>query len=496
MLDIKVNNIDISDRITSIESYYELPSDKLIGTISSLQIKLTVKNEDNLLNDLMDYPFIIDGNTYYIYERPEKWTKTVSLTLYDGVFKSNVKYISNLENPTVSMQLDEIEQIIGLKIDKSSISDHILERHVSWYDSNETIRTYLGWICECDGKNGFVINDMLTFKKLGENVHETDFCSNYDINELVQISKILFDDGIRNLSNGTDVGKTIVLDSLNPYITDYDVEYIYHSYNGLTFYSFKQLSTFDIEGLLPADLVLYDGLMFLPLSIKIKYLGGEAQNSLELSGDLSLKANDGIITKIDTDEKIKRIKTVVDQNTGKIETVVEENKNIAKTSVTKDSFNVTVKELEDRIAGLTVDLGSILAEVKELNFKTTIAKGEDINTYEVDDVPTLSNYPVITDFYIWSKCSNNLYCSDTLICGVNDFKSHVGEVALNTKDNTYYIFDNDNGYHWSKLSDEEYAKLSNFYSSLKVEKDMITMECTRNNKTGQFILTENGFCCC
>ena len=496
MMNIKVNNIDISDRITSIESYYELPSDKLIGTIASLQIKLTVKNEDDLLNELMDYPFIIDGNTYYVYERPEKWTKTISLTLYDGVFKSNVKYASNLENPTVSMQLDEIEQITGLKIDKSTISNHVLERVVSWYDSSETIRTYLGWICECDGKNGFIVNDVLTFRKLAKEVYETDFCSDYDINELVSISRVLFDDGIKNISNGNESGKTIVLDSLNPYITDYDVEYIYNLYNGLTFYSFKQFATFEIDGILPTELISYDNKLFLPLSIKISYAGGEAKNLIEVSGDLSLKENDGIITEKDTDVKIKRIKTIVDQNTGKIETVVEENKNIAKTSVTKDSFNVTVKELEDRIAGLTVELGSILAEVKELNFKTTIAKGEDINTYEVDDVPTLSNYPVITDFYIWSKCSNNLYCSDTLICGVNDFKSHIGEVALNTKDNTYYIFDNDNGYHWTRLSDEEYAKLSNFYSSLKVEKDMITMECTRNNKTGRFILTENGFCCC
>ena len=498
-----VNNIDISKYVLGCKICGEMNNDSLLlGNTICHQLNLKLDNSSGNITPLLFFPFEIylddakKKGIYYVNEIPEKYTGELNLKLYDNMYKFNSRYDTKLSYPcTILDQINEMSFMSGVVIDVSNLSQEVLLKEVNWYDNTLTMRTLLGWIAELNGSNAMCETDgTVIFRDLAVDTYSTIDVESYYKGEAVDITGVCFDNGLIKLESGDDSGNTLFVSSNNGYIDSYfNLDDIKSKYEGLSFYSVKDVRMISQNNKI-TDLINYnDEFVFMVMSSEEEYKGGR-YSIATVSGEVIMKNNKSIVETVSPETKIKRIQTIVDQNSGKIETVVEENKNIAKTTVTKDSFNVTVKELEDKIAGLTVEVGSILAEVKELNFKTTIAKGEDINTYEVDGVPTLSNYPVITDFYIWSNCSNTLYCSDTFICGINDFKSHAGEVALNIKDNTYYIFDIDKG--WLKLSDEEYAKLSNFYSSLKVEKDSITMECTKNNKTGRFILTENGFCCC
>ena len=59
MENVIVNGIDITDLVISFESYDEMNENMIIGSAVSRQIKLKIKNKDNQLEGMLDYPFII-----------------------------------------------------------------------------------------------------------------------------------------------------------------------------------------------------------------------------------------------------------------------------------------------------------------------------------------------------------------------------------------------------------------------------------------------------
>lgn len=350
MKNVVVNNIDITNFVTSFEEYNEMDNGMIIGSAVSTQIKIKLKNKDDQLKELLDYPFIIGDKTYIIYERPEKWTKSISLTLYDQMILSNISYDTKLVYPvTVDEQLDEMSSLIGIPIDKSTLSDNLLNKEVGWYDNTIIIRQYIGFIAQCDGKNAFIENDMIVFKPLAEVKHETSFCGDYELNELITFTRVCYDNGVTApLYKGNNSGKTLYVNSNNSYIAQEDIDRIYNMYNGLSFYSFRKFKCKDISGIKLTDLVRYHDILILPLSIKKIIYGGEAKNSLEMSADITIKNVDSVIVNDSPLLKIHRIQTIIDQTTASLE--------------------ITAKQVEDNkedISNLEISLEGIKTEVSK-----------------------------------------------------------------------------------------------------------------------------------
>ena len=356
MENVIVNGIDITDLVISFESYDEMNENMIIGSAVSRQIKLKIKNKDNQLEGMLDYPFI--NKTYIVYEKPEKWTKNISVTLYDYMILSNIVYDTKIEYPTtVSTQLDEMSKLMNISIDKTSLSEELLNKTVDWYDNTMIIRNYIGFIAECDGKNAFVEDDRIVFKSLATSTHITDFCSDYELNELLTFTRVCYDDGlIIPLSAGDETGKTLYISFNNSYIEQSDVERIYKMYHGLSFYSFKKFKC-KIDRLELTDLVSYDDIVIMPLSIKRTVYGGEARDSLELAGDITIKNADSVIVKEDPLKRIKRIQTTVDQSNAKIEIIAKEQEGISgrqsELEVSLDNVFASVESVESRIENLS-----------------------------------------------------------------------------------------------------------------------------------------------
>lgn len=358
MENVFVNENDITDYITSFEIYDEMEEDKIIGNAVSTQIKLKLINRDSQLNNLIDYPFSIGNKMYFVFEKPEKWTSTISVTLYDKMILTNIAFKTELTYPvTLSEQLDEMESICGVKIDKTTLSDEILSKEVNWYDSTMIIRNYLGFIAECDGKNAMIENDQIVFRPLAEVAHETNFCSNYELNELITFSRVCFEDGVTTpLECGDDTGKTLYLSSNNLYAEQSDIERIYSLYNGLSFYSFKKFNCKDIEGIRLTHLVNYHEITILPLSIKRKVYGGEAKDSLEMGGDITLKSTDSIIIKDDPMIRIKRVQATIDKINQKVNIIAEH----------QEGTDKKLSEFELSLDGIKSSVESTTTEVKTI----------------------------------------------------------------------------------------------------------------------------------
>lgn len=350
MENIYVNGIDITSLVSSLEFFDEMEQDKVIGCALSTQVKLKLKNKDNLLDQLMDYPFVIGNKSYYVYDKPEKWTKNISVTLYDKMIFTNIAYKTKLLYPTtVSNQLDEMSNLAGIAIDKNTLSENILLKPVNWYDNTIIIRNYIGFIAECDGKNAFIENDKIVFKPIAVQSLNTNFCSDFEINESITFTRVCFDNGlIIPLEKGDETGKTLYVSNNNPYIEQTDIDRIYDMYNGLSFTSCKKLKCRNVDDIKITDILNYHNVSTIVLSLKRKVYGGSAKDSLDISSNLTLKNVDTVIVKDNQDLRIKKIQTNIDQNNAKLEIIAEE-----------------VNENTQKVAELEISTEGIVSEIKE-----------------------------------------------------------------------------------------------------------------------------------
>ncbi len=188
---IKYGNIDVTARLLDYKSSVSFAEGYLIGNAPVIQIDLKFDNYDGILDnlDINEYWEVQETNTsakryfkvydqperytktlslklyddnhlldisakryFKVYDQPERYTKTLSLKLYDDNHLLDIPYDTKLEYPvTIKDQLDEIESLTGLIISRSNIPSNILSKDVAWYDNTIVIRNYLGWIAELFG---------------------------------------------------------------------------------------------------------------------------------------------------------------------------------------------------------------------------------------------------------------------------------------------------------------------------------------------------------
>jgi type III secretory pathway component EscR len=129
--------------------------------------------------------------------------------------------------------------------------------------------------------------------------------------------------------------------------------------------------------------------------------------------------------------------------------------------------------------------------------------GESIEEYSVTSAPNLKAYPT-TLFYTYDVCSTALKCSDKLICGYNDFKRHEGELAKDTVNNLFYVFEKNTDtdeYEWREIDSNEYLELLPAYSMIRITKDFVEIYAMLNNKLGCINISPDGvkasklYCC-
>lgn len=170
-----------------------------------------------------------------------------------------------------------------------------------------------------------------------------------------------------------------------------------------------------------------------------------------------------------------------------------------------DSNKKQTDDLVSRLADIERTLDAITLRVATIANSKAFRAGADVSSYVTEAVPTLMNYPTFTDFFIWKACATNIYCSDALICGTNNYAAHENAVAHCTADDTYYIFEKDNAgeYGWRAMTHDEYMEKSNKYSLINIEDDQIIISSALNNALTNLLINSTGvsvtagklFCC-
>lgn len=159
-------------------------------------------------------------------------------------------------------------------------------------------------------------------------------------------SRIYFEDGIRQFKKGDTTNKTIYINSNNPYIQNQSqIDNIYNLLNGLEIYGFEGSSiidcAIDIGDIVYADdkPILYQG--------SFKYVG---RNKAEISSNIKANEENEVVKKINTDTKIKRIQSIVNEAEGRIDviakTVNDESKKVSDLQVSVEGIKAEVSNIE------------------------------------------------------------------------------------------------------------------------------------------------------
>lgn len=330
--------VEITDLVVSFSSSNSMQEDRLLGNTPSVMLDLDLNNTDGVLSDCAGNTFLIDlkeadsagipTQEFIVQEAPEKYTKKLSLNLYDVMIKFNKPYKSELtyekdKYPTISQQLDEMANLAGVGIDKTGLSNTVLNKKAQWIDTTIIIRDYIGWIAELSGTNALINeSNTLIFRNLFTTNHDIEFTSDFEKTDLITISRVAYDDGVNLIASGNDTGKTIYIDANNSYCDSQTyTDAILAKYNGQSFYGMSGLKTFGKDTIKLGDTVTYDGNKCIVLSIKRKYVG--TQSVVELDGEVALKNVDSVVTKVSDKVRIKRLQVKVDQDANKLEIVAK-----------------------------------------------------------------------------------------------------------------------------------------------------------------------------
>lgn len=369
---IKYGDLDVTHRLTEYKSSISFANGYIIGNVPTMQLNLKFDNYDGILDDLdiTQYWTVQENENcevkyFKVYDQPEKYTKSLSLKLYDDNYELDVPYTTQLSYPvTIKDQLDEIEMLTGFSIVRTNIPAYILEKEVSWYDNTIIIRNYLGWIAELFGANVFASGKgSLEFVQVTKDAFaKTDTLTNYEKNELYCVSRIYYENGLNPLEKGDTAGNTIFLDSNNLYLTDEQnlIDKLYDQLNGLTFYSTKNISMISIDNLLPGCLVNYnDEFNFMVTDLSITYKGGEFSIS-EVDGNTPTKNEERVIKKITNSTRIRKLQITQDQEKLKLDIVAKEqedlNTKMGELSLSNEEIKTKINEIESKIDDLDVSL--------------------------------------------------------------------------------------------------------------------------------------------
>lgn len=330
--------VEITDLVVSFSSSNSMQEDRLLGNTPSVMLDLDLNNIDGVLSDCAGNTFLIDlkeadstgipTQEFIVQEAPEKYTKKLSLTLYDVMIKFNKPYKSELtyekdKYPTISQQLDEMSRLAGVSIDKTGLSNTVLNKKAQWIDTTIIMRDYIGWIAELSGTNALINeSNTLIFRNLFATNHDIEFTSDFEKKDLINVSRVAYDDGVNLITSGNDTGKTIYIDANNSYCDSQTyTDAILAKYNGQSFYGMSSLKTFGKDTIKLGDTATYDGNKCIVLSIKRKYVG--TQSVVELDGEVALKNVDSVVTKVSDKVRIKRLQVKVDQDANKLEIVAK-----------------------------------------------------------------------------------------------------------------------------------------------------------------------------
>lgn len=246
-------------------------------------------------------------------------------TLVDSMIKFNFNYdgsdFINAETRTLLDVLLNICEVAGVSTDITGFNGS--DKIITWYDNTISAREYIGYIAELAGGYAYInASDKLVFGDFVNSDISTTVAleetSGYKIGEYHVLTRVLFDNSDVVYEAGTDTGNTVYLNPGNVYITSQaDVDAIYNAVKNFNFYSVKidqcpipKVPTIGWKVNLTLNgSITYTFIAQIQFTYMLGWQGGY---------DCMLANQEQEETQVvDTNTKIRTIKTIMDRENGK-----------------------------------------------------------------------------------------------------------------------------------------------------------------------------------
>jgi len=481
-MQIMCGSTDLTNRLLSYKRKVYFPEHKLIGNAPTAKVDIELVNDDNAITEtLLQNTFTItEGSVitgvFSVLEKPQKYTKKLSLELYDNMCKTDIPYKSQLvydeeHNITILQQLTEMSTLAGVVINTADLPTSVLTKVIGWIDTTYSIRTYIAWIAELAGMNAMCDSTgAIRFYDLSTTVdYTTTDLSDYQTEEIWTLGRVRFDDGINVYEYPEDYNNnTLFISNKNLYFdsTDY-AEAIYTKYNGLSVMIADSIRMPGIDSLRLGQIINYNSqFSFFVLDLSSTFTGG-SYCDYDISGSLETKETEGTVVKYDDSVRIRKIQTIVDQLNGELSIIAQNvegnNSFISQFTVSPEQITSTVenavvqedlsiyttktelKQESDKISGeLTQTIQGVDGKVE------TIKGGVDVTMSGDQTIVTIGNSAsdvrgqfTNTGVNFIDKTDQKLAWLDTE--GLGSKELSVGDAT--TKTNRWRIFTRENGSH-------------------------------------------------
>lgn len=241
-----------------------------------------------------------------------------------------------------------------------------MNKNIAVYDNTVGARTYISYIAEqaggfaCIGRDG-----KLYIKTIGEDTVQLDIERFQDFvwGEKFKVSRVAYEDGIRDFKFGNTTNNTIWINQENMYIVDSEqVENIYNELEDFECYSFEGNSIID-PAIDTGDIVVIDGKRVI-FQGDMEYLG---KFKTSISSKIQSKSKEDAMTRIPSQKVInRRVESRIDQQDGIIEQTIsevsEQNNKISRVQQTVDELNSKISDIADITISQESNTGSLTFE--------------------------------------------------------------------------------------------------------------------------------------
>lgn len=361
---IRYGETNVTDRLLDYKMSVSFADCRMIGNVPSIELTMKFDNYDGILDniDISKYWEVKENDAsdtryFKVYDQPEKYTKELTLKMYDNNYSLDKAYDTKLSYPvTIKDQLGEIESLTGLSIIREGIPQYVLDKSVSWYDNTIVIRDYLGWIAELFGANVYAEGiDSIRFVPIEKSAFAaTQDLTDYEKNEVYTLTRVYAENGLNPLSKGDETGNTLFIDSANLYADEQSIiDSIYDRLKGLTFNQVKNVTMISIDNLLPGALVNYNSneFTFFVSDLTVNYKGGEFSMST-VDGSVTTKNEEKTVNRVSNTTRIRKLQVQQDQESLKLDIIAKEqegiNDKVAQLSLSNEKISLRVSEVEEK----------------------------------------------------------------------------------------------------------------------------------------------------
>lgn len=360
-----VKAIKYDDKIFEVESIS-------IGNAVAREIQLELSNqfteeftEVSLSSTLhIETPETLALGTYMVAEKDNSNDYYTKYILHDYMDKFHKKYDASSMVPCTRFALlQSICNYCGVELENSSIING--DVIVNTYDNTIEALEYVRCIAERAAGNAKITRyNKLKIKELNTNeniILPNEMVGDYSYDDQKTITKVIFENATQKFEKGNNTGECICLSQYSPFsCTQEEVNNIFQSLNGLTYQSLKARIWGD-PSVDAGDRLTYGNIK------SFAQMSWQWGNGFYGEYDCSLKTNQqtSLVERLSNSQKIRRIKSILDESNMQIDLLLEENDE-NKTSIAnlnlnlesiKSSVTKKIEDLENDTSPIAVQKG-------------------------------------------------------------------------------------------------------------------------------------------